>query len=106
MAIDLSAISEGMDVYSRDGKRVGDVARVKMDWQGGSGRDTGNAGGVDAGSTPNTWIEVAHDPLLNLGPQVLYVPSTQIASVSADRVTLYCERDACLTDYQQRPPGW
>lgn len=105
MEIDLSSIRTGMDVYSRDGDRLGEVTAVEMDWQGGSGRDTGNAGWVDAGSTPNTWIEVAHNPLLDLGPQVLYIPSTQVAGVSRDRVTLYCDRDACLDDYQQRPPG-
>ncbi len=105
MAIDLSGIAEGMDVYSRDGDRLGDVARVVTDWQGGSGRDTGNAGWVDAGSTPNTWIEVTRDPFLGLGPDTLYVPSTQINGVADDRVTLYCDRDACLSDYNQRPPG-
>jgi hypothetical protein len=105
MAIDLSGITEGMDVYSRDDDCVGQVTRVEMDWQGGSGHDTGNAGWVDAGSTPNTWIEVTRDPLLGLGPKLLYVPSTQIAGVSSDRVTLYCDKDACLQSYQQRPPG-
>lgn len=104
-AADPSGVAEGMDVFSRDGHRLGTVTRVTFDWQGGSGRDTGNAGWVDAGATPNSWVEVERDPILGLGPNRLYVPSTQIATVSDGRVTLYCDRSACLEQYQQEPPG-
>jgi hypothetical protein len=52
---------------------------------------------VDAGTTPNTYVEVRNDV-------TLWVPVNQVASVD-DGVRLDCERFACEERYSEEPPG-
>jgi|SRR5947209_282642 hypothetical protein len=106
MAVDMTGVRQGMEVYGSDDEKVGSVAEVVTSWRGGSGLDTGNAGGADADRTPNTYLKIEQRSLLDTEARVLWIPSTQVAAVvPGERVTLQCEAEACIEQYQQQPPG-
>lgn len=96
--IDASNVREGMDVLDVNGEKIGSVAAVRATMIGGSGLDTGGMIDVDAGTTPNTYVEVR-----NHG--TIWVPVNQVASVGEDGVHLDCERFACEERYNEEPPG-
>lgn len=96
--IDLQAVRTGMDVRDAKGEKIGTVAEVATTWEGGSGLDE-TLIDADAGSTPNTYIEVRNG-------RTIWVPANQITAIDPDRgVTLACERFACYQAYQLEPPG-
>ena len=106
MAVDLTGVQQGMEVYGSDDEKVGSVAEVVTSRIGGSGLDTGDAGGADADRTPNTYLKIEHRSLLDTEARVLWIPSTQIATVvPGERVTLQCEAQGCIEGYRQEPPG-
>ena len=96
--IDLPGVREGLDVLDSGGDKIGTVRAVRTTEIGGSGFDTGGVADADAGSTPNTYVEVANG-------RTLWVPSTQIAFVDGDGVHLECERYGCEDRYGIEPPG-
>jgi hypothetical protein len=106
MAVDMSGIQGGMDVYGSDDEKVGTVQGVQTTLIGGSGLDTGGVSGVEAGTTPNTYLVVEQKGLFGRGGRTLYIPSTQVAGVDGDNgVRLYCTGDACGEQFNERPPG-
>jgi hypothetical protein len=96
--IDVTGVTEGMDVVDANGDSIGTVAAVRTTMIGGSGLDTGGVVDADAGSTPNTYVEIRNDA-------TLWVPVNQIASLDGDSVHLQCERYACADQYNIEPPG-
>lgn len=103
MAIDLSSVQKGADVLGSDGANVGTVTDVVLDELGGTGLGTGTADHV--GDTPNTYITVETKGVLGVGKKTLYVPATQIASIDGNGVTLHCESDSCIEQYDTQPPN-
>lgn len=96
--IDIPGVREGMDVLDSGGDKIGTVRAVRTTMSGGSGFDTGGLTDADAGTTPNTYVEVAND-------RTLWVPSTQIAAVDGEGVHLQCERFGCEEQYALEPSG-
>ena len=106
MAVDLTGVQQGMEVYGSDDEKVGNVADVVTSRIGGSGLDTGDEGGADAGRTPNTYLKIERRALLGIEHRVLWIPATQVAAVvPGERVTLECEAEACIEEYRQEPSG-
>ncbi|MBV9281708.1 MAG: hypothetical protein JOZ41_16635 [Chloroflexi bacterium] len=106
MGVDFSRVQPGMDVYGRDDEKIGQVAGIVTSQTGGSGYDTGDAGGATADYEPNTYLRVEYSGFLGTGARTIFVPSVQVAEVvPGERVTLQCVKDACLELYAETPPG-
>lgn len=96
--IDVSGVREGMDVYDSSGTKLGTVTGVQTTMMGGSGLDTDRVTDVDAGTTPNTYVEVAND-------HQLWFPVNQITAVDDKGVHVACDEPDCRDIYSLKPPG-
>lgn len=133
-------IQTGMDVYSSDGEKIGEVKEIYRN----SGSGTGQAGDRDAagdvvvevvdvveivpdalggaeavyetavvgtpsragaGSTTETgYLKVEHRGMLGLGAKDLYIPVSAVTDVvPGDRLTVSCQHDECMKQYEARP---
>lgn len=96
--IDIGSIREGADVFDSGGDKIGTVRGVRSTNVGGSGFDTEGLTDIDAGSTPNTYVEIEDGT-------TLWVPVNQVALIDGEGVHLECEQYACADRYGKEPPG-
>jgi hypothetical protein len=96
--IEVSGVREGMDVYDSAGDKIGAVVGVQTTMMGGSGLDTGKVTDVDAGTTPNTYVEVTNG-------HRYWFPVNQILRLDDNGVHVACDGAGCRERYTLRPPG-
>jgi hypothetical protein len=86
-------ITEGMEVFGTDGKKIGKVNHV---WKGitDSTTDVMSAG----------YFQVDQGGILGLGAKHLYVPFSAVEDVTPDEcLTLACSTDDCADRFGNKP---
>jgi len=102
-----SDIHEGMDVYDRDGDKVGTIKHVFSSPISGTTSDytTPSTTGTMGGTMPSRGIFQVDTGFLGLGKDY-FVPFSAITGSTGDRVTLDVDKDNLDQTGWDRRPDW